>query len=110
MKLAPLALVIAAAASACGIENGHSDLNVVNSSDFTINKLYVTDVGSATWGPNLLGDVPLVPDQSITLDVVYGTYDALLVEDSGANCKLSSIEMRADDPTWVITNTTCNVF
>jgi hypothetical protein len=110
MRLAPLAFATIAAVAACVVEHGHSELNVINSSDFTIEELYVTEVGSPTWGPNLLGDVPLVPDASITLTVAFGTYDALLVDETGADCQLSAIDLRADDPTWVVTNDTCNVF
>ena len=92
------------------IEDSHSDLSVVNSSDVTIEELYVTDIGSPTWGPNLLGNVPLLPDETITINVQCGTYDSLLVDETGADCQLSSIRLCADDATWVITNSTCSVF
>jgi hypothetical protein len=109
MRLA-LLFVIAGIASGCVVQDSHGDLSVINSSDVAIEELYVTDIGSPTWGANLLGGVPLLPDETITLDVRCGTYDSLLVDQSGSHCQLSSIRLCGDDATWVITNDTCNVF
>ncbi|MBA3541441.1 MAG: hypothetical protein H0T79_17650 [Deltaproteobacteria bacterium] len=87
-----------------------STLEVQNASDFTIEELYLTDVNSSDFGPNLLrGDV-LFPDESFVLGVECGVYDALLIDESGTECELQSIDLCFDDATWVIQNNTCDVF
>jgi hypothetical protein len=83
---------------------------VQNQSDFSIVELRVTSVGSSTWGPNLLGNDVLLPDESITLGVACDRYDALLVDEDGVDCELQDLDLCLNDATWVIHNNTCGVF
>jgi hypothetical protein len=98
--------------TACDDDNGTVDatLTVVNESDFVIEELYLTDVGSAVWGRNLLEADPLFPDEELTLGVDCGFYDALLVDEDGVDCELESIDLCLNDATWFIRNNTCIAF
>lgn len=117
-----IAPVLAACASfatvaGCSVESNDggviiddASLRVVNDSDFVIEEFYLTDVGSATWGPNLLrGDV-LFPDEEILLGVDCGFYDVLVVDEAGVDCEVDSVDLCLNDATWVINNNTCTVF
>lgn len=85
-------------------------LLVVNDSDFVIEEIFLTDVGSSTWGPNLLrGDV-LFPDEELLLGVNCDFYDALVVDEDGVECEINSIDLCLNDATWIIQNNTCSVF
>ncbi|MBA3451984.1 MAG: hypothetical protein H0T42_02670 [Deltaproteobacteria bacterium] len=87
-----------------------ASLRVVNDSDFVIEEIYLTDVGSPTWGPNLLrGDV-LFPDEEILLGVRCSRYDVLVVDEDGVDCEVNSVDLCLNDATWVIQNNTCTVF
>ncbi len=87
-----------------------ASIRVVNDSDFVIEEIYLTDVGNATWGPNLLrGDV-LFPDEEILLGVSCGFYDALVVDEDGVECEIFDVDLCLNDATWVIRNNTCSVF
>jgi hypothetical protein len=107
------ALVTASLATGCVIDaNGGPDstLQISNQSDFVIEELYLTDVDSSSWGSNeLRGDV-LFPDESFTLGVDCGFYDALLVDESGVRCELHDLDLCLNDALWVIGNNTCSVF
>lgn len=85
-------------------------LRVENQSDFAIEELHVTSVGSSDWGPNLLSGDVLDTGDSITLDVTCDTYDALLVDEDGVPCELMSVDLCFNDARWVIRNNTCTVF
>src|SRR5690349_8178581 len=91
------ASVVAALAfgTACGDDGGTIDatLTVVNESDFVIEEIYLTDVGSSVWGRNLLAGDVLLPDESLTLGVDCGLYDALLVDEDGVDCELHGIDL-----------------
>jgi len=87
-----------------------ASLTVWNQSDFALTEIYLTDVGSPTWGPNLLrGDV-LLPGEQLTLGVLCDTYDALIVDEAGVDCEINDIDLCLNDATWVIRNNTCPVF
>jgi hypothetical protein len=85
-------------------------LTVRNNSDFEIQQLYLTDVNSSNWGPNLLSGAPLVPAESITLGVDCGFYDARLVDEAGVECTLHDLDLCLDNATWILTNSTCDAF
>ena len=87
-----------------------SSLTVTNESDFTIQEIYLTDVGSSTWGRNLLGGDVLFPGEALALGVECGTYDALLVDETNVQCELSGLDLCFNDAAWVIRNNTCAVF
>lgn len=92
------------------ISDHDSSLRVVNQSDFEIHELYVTEVASPTWGPNLLDRDALFPGESMLLAVDCGTYDALLIDEAGAACEVLNVELCFEDADWIIRNTSCAVF
>ena len=97
--------------SGCSSDNGpDATLHVQNSSDFSIVEIRVTSVGSTNWGPNLLGGDILAPGETLSIDVTCGTYDALLVDESGVDCQLHSVDLCFSNASWIIHNDTCTVF
>ena len=99
------------AVAGCSSDSGpDASLRVQNSSDFSIVEIRVTSVGSTNWGPNLLGSDNLDPGMALTIDVTCGTYDALLVDESGVDCQLHNVDLCFNDAAWVIRNDTCSVF
>lgn len=87
-----------------------ASLRVENRSDFSITEIHVTSVGSSTWGPNLIDGDILAPGESLTLSVGCNTYDALLVDESGVDCQLHSVNLCLNNADWIIHNNTCTVF
>jgi hypothetical protein len=103
-------IALATAATGCVIDDGSSSLEVRNDSDYTIDELYLTDVGSSTWGRNLLGGDGLFPGESISLGADCGTYDAMLIDETGVTCEVHDLDLCANDSLWIIRNNTCTVF
>ncbi len=99
------------AIAGCGSSsNDNGTLQVRNQSDFAITEIHVTSVGSTTWGPNLIDGDILAPGESLTVDVSCDQYDALLIDESGAQCTVHSIDLCANTADWIIQNDTCPVF
>jgi hypothetical protein len=109
LRLASLVAALGSFAFATGCASD-ATLSVDNQSDFSIVELHVTQVDNPDWGPNLLGNRPLDPGDSITLGVGCDTYDALLVDESGVDCELHSVDLCLNDADWIIHNNTCTVF
>jgi hypothetical protein len=111
-RLTPVFAVLASAAVAtgCSVNTPESTLRVYNQSDFAITELHVADVGSASWGTNLLGGDPLYPGESLTLGVDCGTYNVLLIDEQGVDCQVDGVDLCLNDAKWVIHNNTCAVF
>jgi hypothetical protein len=105
-----LALAVGVAGSACVITESDSSLYVANHSDFEIHEMYVTPIESPTWGRNLLGNDILLPGGSMYVALDCGTYDALLVDETGATCEVQNLDLCFDDADWIIRNNTCAVF
>jgi hypothetical protein len=89
-------------------DNG--EFRVQNHSDFAITEIHVTSVGATTWGPNLISGDILAPGESLTIDVSCDHYDALLIDESGAQCTVHNIDLCFDTADWIIQNDTCPVF
>lgn len=110
--LASLCAVLGSAAFAAGCsssDDSDSTLTVDNQSDFSIEEIHVTQVDNADWGDNLLSG-PLDPGDTVTIAVTCDTYDAKLIDESGVECDLHSVDLCFTDADWVIRNDTCNVF
>ena len=107
--LTSFALLASLTASACVVTDD-SSLRVSNHSDFEIHEMYVTGVGTSTWGPNLLGGDVLLPDESVYVVLDCGTYDALLIDETGAECEVNSVDLCFDDADWIIENRSCDLF
>ncbi len=87
-----------------------SSLLVSNESDFEIHEMYVTEIDSPTWGPNLIERSILLPGESMKLALDCNTYDAMLIDETGASCEIQNVDLCFDDADWVITNRSCTVF
>ena len=93
----------------CSDDGGGVDatLTVYNESDFVIEEIYLTEVGSRVWGGNLLRGDALFPGEAITLGAECGFYDALLVDEDDVDCILEEIDLCFNDAQWFIYNDTC---
>jgi hypothetical protein len=123
-----LACVVAAlgslAAAGCGsdndndCDNGSNDngdcaagsLRVQNQSSVAITEIHVASVGSTTWGPNLISGTTLDPDQSLTIAVSCDHYDALLIDEAGAQCIIHDVDLCFSTADWIIKHDTCSAF
>lgn len=93
------------------VDDPDSTLLVVNESDFVIEEIYITDVDSSGWGPDLTGGDVILPEEDFLLaDIPCDFYDVLMVDETGLECEVLDIDLCFDDATWVITNNTCDVF
>lgn len=87
-----------------------SSLLLENRSSFEIHEMYVTPSASSSWGPNLLrGDI-LMPGESTLIPVECGTYDTMLVDETGAVCEILDVELCNDSADWIIRNSSCAIF
>jgi hypothetical protein len=94
--------------SACIISDGgggDSDLTIDNESSFVLEEVHVADVGDPTWGPNLVPEA-LFPGESVTVVLDCGTYDVLVVDETGVECVLSGFDLCFESGTWVVTDGT----
>jgi hypothetical protein len=111
MRNVLLGLVLSVTAAACTASTtADATLSVDNQSDFVITELYLTDVGSSTWGPNLLSGDQLNPAETLRLGVDCSTYDAMLVDETGVSCEVDDLDLCLNDAVWVIRNNTCTAF
>jgi hypothetical protein len=105
------ALVSIAVATGCTTDSSpDSTLRVQNRSDFRIREIRVTSVGNSSWGRNLLDGDILAPDETLVLGIDCGTYDAMLVDEQGAECRVNDLDLCLNDADWIIYNDTCGVF
>lgn len=112
MRLLPsIACVLAAGGCVVTTGDGYdSSLLVSNHSDFEVHEMYVTEIDNPSWGPNLLGGSILFPGESVELAIDCGTYDAMLIDETGASCEVSTIDLCFDDADWIIRNNSCSLF
>lgn len=100
--------------NACVITaDDESIFTVDNQSDFAIHEVYLAEIGSPSWGPELLvGDI-LYPGEYLEVQhVECGTYDALVYDELGAECEIHNLDLCLTDIDWVINNallSTCPV-
>lgn len=109
LKLACLAVSL----SACVVtttDDLDSSLFVSNDSSFEIHEMYVTEIDSPTWGPNLLDRSILFPGEQMELALDCNTYDAMLIDETGASCEIQNVDLCFDTADWIITNRSCKVF
>jgi hypothetical protein len=110
MRLLTSIALVVVAGGGCVTTETDSSLLVSNRSDFEIHELYITPVGASTWGDNLLGHDILVPGDQMELGLSCGTYDAMIIDETGAVCELDSVDLCFDDADWIIRNSTCSIF
>lgn len=109
MRLLTSIALATAALTGCVIESD-SSIRVSNRSDFEIHEMYVTPVHASTWGPNLLENDILMPDESMYVMLANGNYDALLIDETGSVCEVDNIDLTFEDADWVIRNSSCALF
>jgi hypothetical protein len=88
--------------SACG--GDVSTLTVQNESSFVLEELYVTPVDAFDWGPDLLANDVLFPEESFTVSLGCDVYDVMVVDELGTECVLFDLDLCFEDATWVVTN------
>ena len=104
-------LAVSLSLVACTTTSGpDATLSVDNQSDFAITEIYLTDVGSSTWGPNLISGDTLNPGETLRLGVDCSTYDAKLIDETGVSCEVDDLDLCLNDSVWVIRNDTCSAF
>ena len=91
-------------------DNGPAILIVQNRSDHAIVDIRIARTADPSFGANLLGAETLAPGMEVTLGVSCGVFDARVLDDAGAECDLSAVDLCADNALWVITDQTCAVF
>jgi hypothetical protein len=71
--------------------------NLVNESDWTIKAVYVANVDSPTWGPNLLRGDTIEPASYVELDPVrtegYCEFDILVVFEDGEQFQMNGVDL-----------------
>lgn len=107
-KLVPFVLAITATVAPAGCivvtDDADSSLEITNRSSYVLTEIRVAAVDAPTWGPDLLGGDVLYPDESLIVALDCGDYDALVVDELGAECVLSNLYLCYDDAEWVITD------
>ena len=61
-------------------------------------------------GLNLLRGEILFPGEAVDIAVDCGTYDAMLIDETGAMCEVTSIDLCFEEADWIISNRSCDVF
>ena len=91
-------------APGCG--GGDSTITVWNESNYIIEDIYVTQVDTFDWGPDLLGGDVLRSGESITIEVDCDVYDIKVIDETGVPCELHDIDVCLEDDGWVIDDVT----
>lgn len=107
--IALIAAATVALSAACVVSTSDGEdatLLIVNDSSYVIVDVRISEVGSRSWGPNLLGDVLFPGEELLITDIECGFYDVLVTDDTGLDCVLADIDLCFSDDTWVITNAT----
>jgi hypothetical protein len=95
--------------SAACVVTDDSSLTIYNESSYTLYEVYLAEESDPTWGPNLLPQ-PLFPgDDLVIVDIDCGTYDVLVVDETGVECELVGLDLCLDDEGWVIDDFTLDV-
>lgn len=100
--------VLLAALASC--VSDEATLTVENHSDFVIVDIRLTEIDNPSFGPNLLDGDVLLPGEEITLGTDCGTFDARVIDETGAQCDLFDLDLCLNDAVWVLTNSDCPVF
>jgi hypothetical protein len=100
-------LVLGVSLTACGGGGGgggDSTLTIENDSDFVLTEVQIAAIDDPTWSGNLLSDV-LFPGESLTVvDIDCGTYDVMVVDETGVECVLTDLDLCFTDGVWSVDN------
>ena len=85
ISVAALSLTSAAAAG---------DIKITNSSDWSLEHLYISETDKEEWGEDQLGDEIIAPGETFTLrGVPCATYDVKLIDEDGDECAVSEVDI-----------------
>ena len=101
---------------ACGSDDGAGDggsadaniditsnLTIKNASSFSFIEIYISPVGEAIWGPELLGSDVLEPGDEVEFsNIDCDSYDIRIVDEDADECIVDNIDLCADEATWTI--------
>lgn len=103
-----IAAALGAGACTATVDDGpDSTLTIANESSYFIDELYIAEVSDPNWGPDLVST--LAPGEETTIAVDCGTYDVLVVDETGVECELANLDLCFEDGAWVITDVTLDV-
>jgi hypothetical protein len=78
---------------------------IVNKSDYTFAKLYLSPSSRRAWGADQLGRKIIRPGDSYTLqNIPCGLYDVKVIDEEGDSCIVTEIPMCRDHTHWEVTN------
>ena len=105
--------VAASAATGCVVSDDGDDINdatftISNQSSYFLDEIHLAPIDSRSWGADLVDTLAPGEDLVIT-DIRCDTYDVLVVDETGVECTLQSIDMCANDDHWVIDDFTLDV-
>jgi len=86
-------------------------ITVVNNSTQTIQRLYLAPANTDNWGPDQLGQSPISPGGTRTLNVSWDQSTVKLVAEDQDGCFLSTTIEASGEQSWTITSNTardCN--
>jgi hypothetical protein len=81
---------------------------ISNRSSYWLDEIRLAPIDSRSWGQDLVDSLAPGEDLLIT-DIRCGTYDVLVIDDTGVSCELHDIDMCANDDRWVIDDFTLDV-
>ena len=81
-------------------------ITIDNASNYVLTEVRVTTVRSSSWGPNLLGNDVLFPNERITVSVACARWDVLIADEYARSCVLADVDLCFSDQLWVIDDAT----
>jgi hypothetical protein len=86
-------------------------LTIENDSRYFLDEIYIADNGDIDWGPNLAPSDGLGPGEAMDVELDCGTYDLLVIDNTGADCDEFGLDLcLGDQDVFVFRNTTCDTF
>ena len=82
-----------------------SSVKIVNKSDWSIDRLYLSPADEDEWGPDQLKDATIESGESFTLNKIpCETFDVKLVDEDGDECIVPDVDLCKSNETWEITS------
>ena len=82
-----------------------ADIVILNESETTIHKLFVSPAKEKGWGSDRLGNYSLKQGEKFTLrNVPLGTYNLKIVDEDDYECELEAVDLNSDGMTWKLTD------
>jgi hypothetical protein len=70
------------------------DVAITNNSDWTLDHLYISEVGESEWGRDQLGENTIGTGETFTLKgVPCGSYDVKLIDEDGDECEVADVDI-----------------